>query len=465
MKNTRFASLILFGLIGLGILVGNYHPGRAATTYYVAPAGSDASPGSQEQPWRTIQYAVDHLSPGDTVYIRQGTYAEHVVVTRSGQADAWLTIAAYPGENPTLDAQGLDMWNWSGVIDLSGQHYWNVSGLRLVNSAYAGVFADGGSYFVVENVYTYNTASSGIAFFGAQQVLVASNEVVWAGSGGQQEHISIADTQYFEVRNNHVHGYNPTTGGKEGIDAKDGSAYGSIHHNEVNDLSELGIYVDAYSRHTHDIAVYSNRVHDIAADGIAIAAEAGGLLENIWVTNNLVYNNCYVGIGISECCNDLADTHPMQNIWLVNNTLSNNGWEWGGGIHLVNVNVSNLTIRNNLLSQNLAFQLLAETGVPLPAITIDHNLIDGFRDAPGELFGQDFRRGDPRFNNPTSGNFHLLADSPAIDSGSSLDAPDEDFDSVTRPQDGDLDGTALMDIGAFEVFPFSAVVYLPLVWR
>ena len=455
---------LLLGLSGyVGPLGAAVQPAAAASIYYVSPSGSDGSPGSQEQPWQTIQYAVDQLAPGDTLYVRQGTYPEHIWVTHSGEADAWITIAAYPGEQATIDANGLDLWNWSGVLDLSGQHYLRVRGLRLINSSYAGVFADGGDHFIVEQVYTYNTASSGIAFFNAQHILVDSNEIVWAGSGGQQEHISIAFSQYFEVRYNHVHGYNPETGGKEGIDAKDGAAYGSIHHNEVNDLSELGIYVDAYSQHTHDISVYDNRVHDIAADGIAIASEAGGLLENIRIYNNLIYNNRYVGIGVSNCCQDLAATHPMDNIWIMNNTLYNNGWEWGGGIHLVNPDVSKMVIRNNLLSQNLSFQVLAEAGFPAQAIDIDHNLIDGFREADGELTGQDAVLGTAQFTNPSLANFHLLPASPAIDSGSSLEAPETDFDGVARPQDGDKDGTAAFDIGAYESVQALIKIYLPLV--
>jgi hypothetical protein len=45
---------------------------------------------------------------------------------------------------------------------------------------------------------------------------------------------------------------------------------------------------------------------------------------------------------------------------------------------------------------------------------------------------------------------HLLSDSPAIDAGSSEDAPADDFHSNPRPLDGDSDRTAVADIGANE---------------
>ena len=48
------------------------------------------------------------------------------------------------------------------------------------------------------------------------------------------------------------------------------------------------------------------------------------------------------------------------------------------------------------------------------------------------------------FANPSKADFHLREGSPAIDSGSAVDAPSDDFDGNSRPQG------AGYDIGAFE---------------
>ena len=48
-----------------------------STTYYVAPSssgGSDSNAGTLAAPFETLQYAINQLSAGDTLYIRAGTH-------------------------------------------------------------------------------------------------------------------------------------------------------------------------------------------------------------------------------------------------------------------------------------------------------------------------------------------------------------------------------------------------------
>jgi len=58
---------------------------------------------------------------------------------------------------------------------------------------------------------------------------------------------------------------------------------------------------------------------------------------------------------------------------------------------------------------------------------------------------------DPLFVDPTNGDFRLQAGSPCIDTGSNAQAPDDDLDGTSRPQDGNGDGLAIADMGAYEV--------------
>ena len=79
-------------------------PGAAAwaEVYYVDPNGSNSNSGSIELPWKSINYAQAKLSPGDTLYVRGGTYNGQAEITVNGREDAPITIAAYPGETPVL---------------------------------------------------------------------------------------------------------------------------------------------------------------------------------------------------------------------------------------------------------------------------------------------------------------------------------------------------------------------------
>ena len=112
----------LAGLTALGALVD--HPSRearllvatgagaafasASTTiqgdYFVATNGSDSNPGTITQPFRTIAKGVSMLTPGKTLLVRSGTYAESLQDTIPG-GTSWsspVTVAAYPGDTVTI---------------------------------------------------------------------------------------------------------------------------------------------------------------------------------------------------------------------------------------------------------------------------------------------------------------------------------------------------------------------------
>lgn len=65
--------------------------------------GDDGHVGTEAAPWKTLRHAVRQLMPGDTLYLRGGTYYEKVALTRSGTEAAPITIRSYPGEIAILD--------------------------------------------------------------------------------------------------------------------------------------------------------------------------------------------------------------------------------------------------------------------------------------------------------------------------------------------------------------------------
>ncbi|GAK57784.1 hypothetical protein U27_04751 [Candidatus Vecturithrix granuli] len=414
------------------------------TTYYVAPGGNNSNPGTLAKPWRTITKAAQTLVAGDTVYIRAGTYSEQVTPQNSGRSGQYIVYAAYPGETVTIDGSGITLPDdLYGVFHIANKSYLKVSGLRVINAGFyndnAGIMVRNSDYITIEKNYTSHTWSSGIGVWESTNIVIDGNEVNQAGSGGWQECISIAQTGFFEVKNNHVHhGY------KEGICAKQGAHDGKIYRNHVHDVTRVGIYVDAHDQHTYHLDLYQNRVHDTGNNGFALASEQGGLLENIRIYNNLAYQNYYSGICLSHEPSELPQ--PVKNVTMINNTCYQNGNPepgWGGGISLENTDVAhveNIVIRNNICSENAQFQIQHEYP---ESVTSDHNLVWGV-EGYAENDGTAVVEADPLFINPTDADFYLQSTSPAINQGAATDAPTVDFDGQARPQAG------AYDIGAYE---------------
>jgi hypothetical protein len=86
-------------------------------------------------------------------------------------------------------------------------------------------------------------------------------------------------------------------------------------------------------------------------------------------------------------------------------------------------------------------------------VTISHSSFDQtippLAEGPGSVTADDdLGAVDPRFLGP--GDFHLADDSPLIDAGEAVAAPETDLDGAPRALDGNGDGSSLPDIGAFE---------------
>jgi len=312
------------------------------SVYYVSKDGDNNNSGTKNSPWRTIQKAAETLRAGDTVYIRGGTYKENIITKYSGSSGKYITYSAYENEQVNIDGKNIELPDtWSGLIFVNKKSYIKFSGLRILNAGssgnHAGILIDYSNHIIIENNYIYNSVSSGIGVWDSENIVIDGNEVELACDDGEQECITVAGTNNFEIKNNLVHHGGPGSIGGEGIDAKDGSSNGKIYKNTVHHVNRLGIYVDSWDKHTFNIKVYQNIVYLCEGEGFAVASEAGGLLENINIYNNIAYKNKYTGITVAGWGEAKVEKHSIKNIRIINNTFYKNGrGDWGGGISIEN---------------------------------------------------------------------------------------------------------------------------------
>ena len=105
------------------ILVLSFSQIFSQNTYYVAPSasgGDNGNVGSLAAPFETLAYAIEQLSAGDILYLREGTYRETITIDEDGTSSSLITIQNYNNEVVTIDGTTNISGTWSTVDDLSG---------------------------------------------------------------------------------------------------------------------------------------------------------------------------------------------------------------------------------------------------------------------------------------------------------------------------------------------------------
>jgi parallel beta-helix repeat protein len=361
-------------------------PPPQTTNYYVSSGGSDSGDGSQSAPWRTIQYAANHIAAGAMVHVAPGTYPEAVDINISGttsQHPIWfLSDTQWAAKVTGTASSNYTFYVESDHVYIEGFDISNVN-----TSAHEGIL-DIGSYFYAVGNKVHDIAHvGGSDGLGGAGILLGNDQGEGTSCCGYALENIVYNIGNFTV------------------------PWASIH----------GIYIEEPQG-----VIANNITYENQGCGIQLWHNA----SNIVVANNTIFNNGLCGIVIGATFTP-PDTISDYNL-VFNNTVVYNGtnsdancgiWEDGNtGTH--NQYPNNLAYQNN------------------PNGTSDFCLLNG-NTAPNSVITF------PLFVDyqaDGSGDYHLQSTSPAIDAGVNFmgDAPTIDYAGGSRPIG------ATWDIGAYE---------------
>jgi len=410
------------GIWLMAILIGGPVPSVSRSAdYWVGPGGRDREgSGGQRKPWATLQFAADHVKPGDTVHVLDGDYTGFYL-NRSGEVPTPIRFIA-EGEavritqrNPkTLDG-----------INVEGANHVVVDGFVIEGMPRAGIRLTHSKQSVVRRVRADKNRNCGIFTSFCDDILIERNTT----SNSLKEH---------------------------GIYVSNSGDRPVIRHNLVFGNRSAGIQLNGDSSQGGDgliseALIENNVIHD---NGIG---DASGIncdgVQNSMIRNNLLYNNFASGISLFRIDGAAGSTGNR----VINNTIvqpSKSRW----AVNIKNQSTKNLIVNNILINKGPRGSINVSTD-SLSGLTGDYNIVDGrFSPDDGERImslgawnaatGLDSHsqvsKPEHLFIDEPSADHHLRNGSPAIDAGDGELAPRVDIEATARP------AGPRPDIGAYE---------------
>lgn len=478
-----FSILFLFSISGI------------AQNVYVSTSGNNSNSGTEALPWQTIQYAVDNINAGQTIFVRSGTYSEKIKF--SGSTDSgtsgggYVILQNYTGESPIIDGTGLTPVSREGIISVINASYVKIIGFEIrafttsSNSRTpVGIYVEGASHHleirnnIIHDIISTgsNGGAHGMGIFGTDAttaihtLTIDNNEIYDCTLRWSEAMVLNGNVRDFVVSNNSVHdvdnisydfiGFEGECGAcgtsdQNNLDqARDGQVFNNIAFNVDtkdnpvynNERSAAGFYVDGGK----DIVFDRNIAHHCNL-GFELASEHNGkATSGIIVRNNFVYKNHVLGIttgGYSNNRGDADNCTIVNNTFYQNNNSTRNQDDWGAEILLQSNNHNNI-YKNNIVFADTNRPRVIEGNNTNTGNVFDYNLY--FGSTTGTAPGTNSITNDPLLVNPNSGDLHISNSSPAINAGENLGSSiigDFDFDGEARINNGTVDIGADEDDG------------------
>jgi hypothetical protein len=490
--------LVLLGLLGwvsVERLTGSTD--SRGLDLWVSTTGDDTAEGSRSNPWATLQHAADSVTPGATVFVEEGTYAQRFEVTRSGRPGMPITFAAAAQAHVVLDGSSLEVpADLSAMVAIDGQHDVVVEGFDITGFATdrsghvpVGIFVTGASDHITirgNHIHDMGTTfqgrnggdAHGIAVYGThadhaiEDIVIEGNELDRLTLGSSEALVVNGNVRDFLIADNRVHDTNNIgidVIGFEGVASDstvDQARDGVVRGNEIwnidsygnpaygNSRSADGVYVDG----GRDVLIEGNVIRNVNI-GIEMASEhAGRATRSIVARNNVVLDSTTIGIAIGGYDRRRGSTEACL---IVHNTVANSQ----GPALLVQFDTRDNLIVNNIFVAGPGSSFVENPYAENERNVVDHNMYfasDGSSRGTWQWKGRDYgdfeswRAGsgvdahssfdDPAFVDAPAGDFRLDPSSPAVDAGTiTASAGDTDAAGDPRLQAGSL------DLGAYEV--------------
>jgi len=428
-----------FGLLLVFLVALSGH----GATYYVAPLGDDTWAGTEAAPWRTIQHALDEATAGDTIFVREGTYVEHIESVRAGTREAPIVVSSAPGETARIDGTA-SAWN-AGVVII--HDYIHLVGLEVMNWSEIGIWVEGAGGTEIRDCVVHE-ASYGVGFAaGAHDFLLERVEIYRFDLYGFDASPSGGPDCYGGTLRDCV----AHTGRTPGQNV-DGFAlgHGSQRGFEFIRCETYGVY-DGFDISAEGTSLERCSAHDNSNAGFKSWA------DGVTIVNCIAYGNdvCNLELdwdgdpGATTVWNCTFFDAPVFNIWVENagDTLVLHNSILAGGDN-IGLAFEQHAPPNYVGNHNVFHNRNAGRAIAV-GYTDEFTLSDIEAGAWTAYSGQDgsslvASMEALLFTDPAAPNLHLALGSPALDAGTDVGAPNTDIEGTLRPQG------AAHDCGAYE---------------